>query len=163
VTFVECVLKRCSSHAHNRSGHLQALHLPPPTWGPVSLSHYTSTCTDCKHLLLVGLFPCSQIPHLTGAAANGGSTAPAPTWRPGLAPPPPSCEQPALHRCNSNNALLCAAPLCDCSHHAQERRLEALHYARCHLAPWAGAHLGELTRALATLALGAGTKASPYR
>ncbi|KAK9843527.1 hypothetical protein WJX81_007413 [Elliptochloris bilobata] len=43
-----------------------------------------------------------------------------------------------------------------------ERLLDALRYARAHLAPWAGAHLPELQRALAALAFRAGTACEPY-
>ena len=43
-----------------------------------------------------------------------------------------------------------------------ERLLDALKYARGHLAPWAGAHLPELQRALAALAFRAGTACEPY-
>ena len=43
-----------------------------------------------------------------------------------------------------------------------ERLLDALKYARVHLAPWAGAHLPELQRALAALAFRAGTACEPY-
>lgn len=43
-----------------------------------------------------------------------------------------------------------------------ERLLDALKYARAHLAPWAGAHLPELQRALAALAFRAGTACEPY-
>ena len=43
-----------------------------------------------------------------------------------------------------------------------EQLLDALKYARAHLAPWAGAHLPELQRALAALAFRAGTACEPY-
>ncbi len=43
-----------------------------------------------------------------------------------------------------------------------EQLLDALRYARARLAPWAGAHLPELQRALAALAFRAGTACEPY-
>ncbi|KAF8072778.1 hypothetical protein HT031_000438 [Scenedesmus sp. PABB004] len=44
-----------------------------------------------------------------------------------------------------------------------DQRLAAVGYARQHLAPWAAAHMGELQRALATLAFAAEPKLPRYR
>ena len=43
------------------------------------------------------------------------------------------------------------------------QQLEAIAYARRHLAPWAGQHMQELQRAAALLAFQAGTQCAPYR
>uniref|UniRef100_A0A7S0WRW8 Macrophage erythroblast attacher n=1 Tax=Chlamydomonas leiostraca TaxID=1034604 RepID=A0A7S0WRW8_9CHLO len=43
-----------------------------------------------------------------------------------------------------------------------ERRMDAIAHARAHLAPWAGQHMGELQRAVATLAFGAHTGCARY-
>ena len=40
---------------------------------------------------------------------------------------------------------------------------EAITYARLHLAPFAGQHMGELQRAVATLAFKADTTCGPYQ
>eukprot|EP00775_Hariotina_reticulata_P009235 gene9235-9400_t len=45
----------------------------------------------------------------------------------------------------------------------QEKRLEAVGYARRHLAPWAPAHMPELQRALATLAFKSSTNVAAYK
>lgn len=43
------------------------------------------------------------------------------------------------------------------------QQLEAVAYARRHLAPWAPQHLPELQRAAALLAFQAGTQCAPYK
>ena len=43
------------------------------------------------------------------------------------------------------------------------QQLEAIAYARRHLAPWAPQHMPELQRAAALLAFQAGTQCAPYR
>jgi hypothetical protein len=45
----------------------------------------------------------------------------------------------------------------------QEQRLEAIAYARRHLAPWAPQHMGELQRALGALAFGPRPRCSRYQ
>ncbi len=44
-----------------------------------------------------------------------------------------------------------------------DMRLEAIQYARAHLAPWAGLYMKELQQAVATLALTRHTRCQPYR
>ena len=44
-----------------------------------------------------------------------------------------------------------------------DQRLAAIKHARAHLAPWAGQHMAELQRAVATLAFTSATKCAPYR
>jgi len=90
---------------------------------------------------------------LSGLMRCGAWMAPAPS----LCPSAPSGLLPACtHPCTQTD------PTTQPRRNPQEQRLEAIAYARRHLAPWAPQHMPELQRALGALAFGPRSRCSRY-